>query len=169
MMGKKLLETRISKKIIFGITLLLFILILYFCVGFIGKTIANNRNIKMLAAGCNYMLVIDVTDAIDTITNEKLLIWDATDEELLFWNGKLDCEKQKVQVFVSEYSFENGYVKIPNNCSYGVILKKAAWKDVKPLVFNKNQVFHCLQINDFKTQQVLYKNYKKNYCDKERW
>ena len=151
MMGKKLLETRISKKIIFRITLLLFILILYFCVGFIGKTIANNRNIKMLASGCNYMLVIDVTDAIDTITNE----------ELLLWNGKLDCEKQKVQVFVSEYSFENGYVKIPNNCSYGVILKKAAWKDVKPLVFNKNQVFHCLQINDLKTQQVLYKNYKK--------
>ena len=152
MMGKKLLETRISKKIIFRITLLLFILILYFCVGFIGKTIANNRNIKMLASGCNYMLVIDVTDAIDTITNE----------ELLLWNGKLDCEKQKVQVFVSEYSFENGYVKIPNNCSYGVILKKAAWKDVKPLVFNKNQVFHCLQINDLKTQQVLYKNYIKN-------
>ena len=134
------------------ITVVSFFLILYFCVGFIGKTIANNRNIKMLASGCNYMLVIDVTDAIDTITKE----------ELLLWNGKLDCEKQKVQVFVSEYSFENGYVKIPNNCSYGVILKKAAWKDVKPLVFNRNQVFHCLQINDLKTQQVLYKNYKKN-------
>lgn len=97
------------------------------------------------------MLVIDVTDAIDTITNEELLLWDE----------KLDCEKQKVQVFVSEYSFENEYVKIPKNCSYGVILKKAAWKDVKPLVFNKNQVFHCLQINDLKTQQVLYKNYAK--------
>ena len=151
MIGKKLLETRISKKIIFWITLLLFILILYFCVGFIGKTIANNRNIKMLSFGCNYMLVIDVTDAIDTITNEELLLWDE----------KLDCEKQKVQVFVSEYSFENEYVKIPKNCSYGVILKKAAWKDVKPLVFNKNQVFHCLQINDLKPQQVLYKNYAK--------
>ena len=151
-MGKKLLETRISKKIIFGITLLLFILILYFCVGFIGKTIANNRNIKMLASGCNYMLVIDVTDAIVTITNEELLLWD----------GKLDCEKQKVQVFVSEYSFENGYVKIPNKNSYGVILYKAPWENVKPLLFNRNQVFHCLQINDLKTQQVLYKNYKKN-------
>lgn len=159
MIGKKLLETRISKKIIFWITLLLFILILWVWVGFIGKIIANNRNIKMLSFGCNYMLVIDVTDAIDTLTNKELLLWDE----------KLDCEKQKVQVFVSEYSFENGYVKIPNNCSYGVILKKAAWKDVKPLVFNKNQVFHCLQINDLKTQQVLYKNYKKNYCDKERW
>lgn len=151
MIGKKLLETRISKKIIFWITLLLFILILYFCVGFIGKTIANNRNIKMLSSGCNYMLVIDVTDAIDTITNEELLLWDE----------KLDCEKQKVQVFVSEYSFENEYVKIPKNCSYGVILKKTAWKDVKPLLFNRNQVFHCLQINDLKTQQVLYKNYAK--------
>lgn len=152
MIGKKLLETRISKKIIFWITLLLFILILWFCVGFIGKTIANNRNIKMLASGCNYMLVIDVTDAIDTKTNEELLLWD--------W--KLDCEKQKVQVFVSEYSFENGYVKIPNNNSYGVILYKAPWENVKPLLFNRNQVFHCLQINDLKTQQVLYKNYKKN-------
>lgn len=108
------------------------------------------------------MLVIDVTDAIDTITNEELLLWDATDEELLFRNGKLDCKKQKVQVFVSEYSFENGYVKIPNNCSYGVILYKAPWENVKPLLFNRNQVFHCLQINDLKTQQVLYKNYKKN-------
>lgn len=152
MIGKKLLETRISKKIIFWIILLLFILILWFCVGFIGKTIANNRNIKMLASGCNYMLVIDVTDAIDTITNEELLLWD--------W--KLDCEKQKVQVFVSEYSFENGYVKLPNEFSYGVILNQAAWKDVKPLLFNRNQVFHCLQINDLKTQQVLYKNYIKN-------
>ena len=151
MIGKKLLETRISKKIIFWITLLLFILILYFYVGFIGKTIANNRNIKMLASGCNYMLVIDVTDAIDTITKEELLLWDE----------KLDCEKQKVQVFVSEYSFENGYVKIPNNNSYGVILYKAPWEDVKPLLFNRNQVFHCLQINDLKTQQVLYKNYAK--------
>lgn len=148
MIGKKLLETRISKKIIFGITLLLFILILLFWVGFIGKIIANNRNIKMLASGCNYMLVID---ALDTITNEELLLWDE----------KLDCEKQKVQVFVSEYSFENGYVKIPNNNSYGVILYKAPWEDVKPLRFNRNQVFHCLQINDLKTQQVLYKNYKK--------
>ena len=162
MIGKKLLETRISKKIIFWITLLLFILILYFYVGFIGKTIAHNRNIKMLASGCNYMLVIDVTDAIDTITNEELLLWDATNEELLLWNGKLDCEQQKVQVFVSEYSFENGYVKIPNEFSYGVILNQAAWKEVKPLLFNRNQVFHCLQINDLKTQQVLYKNYKKN-------
>lgn len=106
----------------------------------------------MLASGCNYMLVIDVTDAIDTITNEELLLWD--------W--KLDCEKQKVQVFVSEYSFENGYVKIPNNNSYGVILYKAPWENVKPLLFNRNQVFHCLQINDLKTQQVLYKNYIKN-------
>ena len=149
MKGKKLLETRISKKIIFWITLLLFILIFYFWVGFISKTIANNRNIKMMASGCNYMLVIDVTDAIDTITNEELLLWDE----------KLDCEKQKVQVFVSEYSFENGYVKIPNEFSYGVILNQAAWKDVKPLLFNRNQVFHCLQINDLKTQQVLYKNY----------
>lgn len=152
MMGKKLLETRISKKIILGITLLLFILILYFCVGFIGKIIANNRNIKMLASGCNYMLVIDVTYAVDTITNEELLLWDE----------KLDCEKQKVQVFVSEYSFENGYVKIPNNNSYGVILTKAPWEELKPLLFNRNQVFHCLQINDLKTQQVLYKNYIKN-------
>lgn len=152
MIGKKLLETRIPIKIIIWITLLLFILILYFCVGFIGKTIANNRNIKMLASGCNYMLVIDVTDAIDTITNEELLLWDE----------KLDCEKQKVQVFVSEYYFEDGYVKIPNNNSYGVILNQAAWKDVKPLLFNRNQVFHCLQINDLKTQQVLYKNYIKN-------
>lgn len=152
MKGKKLLETRISKKIIFWITLLLFILIFYFWVGFISKTIANNRNIKMMASGCNYMLVIDVTDAIDTITNEELLLWDE----------KLDCEKQKVQVFVSEYSFENGYVKIPNEFSYGVILNQAAWKDVKPLLFNRNQVFHCLQINDLKTQQVLYKNYIKN-------
>lgn len=151
MIGKKLLETRISKKIIFWITLLLFILIFYFWVGFISKTIANNRNIKMLASGCNYMLVIDVTDAIDTITKEELLLWDE----------KLDCEKQKVQVFVSEYSFENGYVKIPNNNSYGVILYKAPWEDVKPLLFNRNQVFHCLQINDLKTQQVLYKNYAK--------
>lgn len=152
MMGKKLLETRISKKIIFWITLLLFILIFYFWVGFISKTIANNRNIKMLAFGCNYMLVIDVAVAIDTKTNEELLLWDA----------KLDCEKQKVQVFVSEYSFENGYVKLPNEFSYGVILNQAAWKDVKPLLFNRNQVFHCLQINDLKTQQVLYKNYIKN-------
>lgn len=152
MKGKKLLETRISKKIIFWITLLLFILIFYFWVGFISKTIANNRNIKMMASGCNYMLVIDVTDAIDTITNEELLLWDE----------KLDCEKQKVQVFVSEYSFENGYVKIPNEFSYGVILNQAAWKDVKPLLFNRNQVFHCLQINDLKTQQVLYKNYIRN-------
>ena len=152
MKGKKLLETRISKKIIFWITLLLFILIFYFWVGFISKTIANNRNIKMMASGCNYMLVIDVTDAIDTITNEELLLWDE----------KLDCEKQKVQVFVSEYSFENGYVKIPNEFSYGVILNQAAWKDVKPLLFNRNQVFHCLQIIDLKTQQVLYKNYIRN-------
>lgn len=152
MISEKLLETRISKKIIFWITLLLFILILLFWVGFIGKIIANNRNIKMLASGCNYMLVIDVTDAIDTITNEELLLWDV----------KLDCKKQKVQVFVSEYSFENGYVKIPNNNSYGVILYKAPWENVKPLLFNRNQVFHCLQINDLKTQQVLYKNYKKN-------
>ena len=133
------------------ITVVSFFLILYFCVGFIGKTIANNRNIKMLASGCNYMLVIDVSDAIDTITKEELLLWDE----------KLDCEKQKVQVFVAEYSFENGYVKIPNNNSYGVILYKAPWEDVKPLLFNRNQVFHCLQINDLKTQQVLYKNYAK--------
>ena len=157
MMGKKLLETRISKKIIFWITLLLFILILLFWVGFIGKIIANNRNIKMLASGCNYMLVIDVTDAIDTIANGELLLWDGKSP----WEEKLDCEKQKVQLFVSEYSFENGYVKIPNKNSYGVILYKAPWKDVKPLLFNRNQVFHCLQINDLKTQQVLYKNYKK--------
>ena len=145
MISEKLLETRISKKFIFWITLLLFILILLFWVGFIGKIIANNRNIKMLASGCNYMLVIDVTDAIDTITNEELLLWDV----------KLDCKKQKVQVFVSEYSFENGYVKIPNNNSYGVILYKAPWENVKPLLFNRNQVFHCLQINDLKTMENL--------------
>lgn len=147
-------RTDLQTKVLW-ITLLLFILILLFWVGFIGKKIANNRNI-MLASGCNYMLVIDVIDAIDT-TNEELLLWDVKNEELLLW---IDCEKQKVQVFVSEYSFENGYVKIPNNNSYGV-LYKAPWKDVKPLLFNRNQDFHCLQINDLKTQQVLYKNYKK--------
>ena len=162
MIDKKLLETRISKKIIFWITLLLFILLMALDAFLFGYLKAEFINTKMVAFGYKYMLIIEVPFATNITKYESRFLNSRLKDGFLFIDSK-PTEKDKnklVEIFTSEYSLENGYVKFPND-SFGMILKNVAWRRVKPVSFEENQVFHCLQINDLKTKQILYTNYEK--------
>ena len=157
MNNDKSFEIRIPKKIILIVTFLLFLLLMALDAFLFGYLKAEFINTKMVAFGYKYMLIIEVPFATNITKYESRFLNSRLKDGFLFIDSK-PTEKDKdklVEIFTSEYSLEDGYVKFPTD-SYGIILKNVAWRRVKPVSFEENQVFHCLQINDLKTKPFLY-------------